>query len=81
MSSVRFAKAHSVTQCACRVNAMTVSTSATLGKKKVLRRKDKIDLVETITKGQLKKKMTKSKSNQFTSPLFDRLQILSCKLQ
>ena len=63
MSSVRFAKAHSVTQCACRVNAMTVSTSATLGKKKVLRRKDKIDLVETITKGQLKKKMTKSKSN------------------
>ena len=32
-------------------------------KKKVLKRRDEIDLVQKITKGQLKKKMVKSKSD------------------
>ena len=60
LSSVRIATAHSATQCAC-ANAMKVSTSANLQRKRIFTRKQTLDLVQTITKGQHKKKMVKSK--------------------
>ena len=61
-SSVRLVTAHSASVTSF-ANVMKVSTSAPLMKKKVLKRRDEIDLVQKITKGQLKKKMVKSKSD------------------
>ena len=60
-SSVRLVTAQSASVTPF-VNVMKVSTSAPLMRKKVMKRRDKIDLVQQITKGQLKKKMVKSKS-------------------
>ena len=61
-SSVRLVTAHSASATPF-VSVMKVSTSAPLMRKRVLKRKDEIDLVQQITKGQLKKKMVKSKSD------------------
>ena len=66
LSSVRFAAAHSATHCAC-ANAMKVSTSAALERKKKLMRKETLDLVQTITKKKLDKKKVKSKSQKQSS--------------